>query len=217
MYVTRFQPRLQSSSRHEALMAMVTILLLAGAARAQPAYAPPNTTSADAAGASAHDDARTTQRVHVAGGIGLYASHPMSISDPAPLLLVSKPLWLGARHSSAQWVADAAIAAGYGTESSSMHVAVAPRVGVDVFLGRMFGFELRVGPTIVAQVGPSSAAAVGMMAGGGYVFRFWDDDRKRLKLLVHLQAAGYLASDPDNDMFPNAMAMGMALGYEQPY
>ena len=46
------------------------------------------------------------------------------------------------------------------------------------------------------------------------MFRFFEDDRRRLKLLVLMHVGGYFASDPGNDIGANASAMGIGLAYE---
>lgn len=51
----------------------------------------------------------------------------------------------------------------------------------------------------------------------GYVFRFWNDDRRRLKLLVSMHAGGYFAFDAGSDLGMNANALGVGLAYEAPF
>ena len=159
---------------------------------------------------------RDTDRVQVGAGPVMYASYPMSIEDPAPAAFIAKPLWLGTRYRYFQWAIDANAVVGFGTASKSLHVSVAPQLGMNLYLGGVFGFELRMGPAGILQLGRDTVGGIGMTSSGGYVFRFWDDDRKRLKLLVHMQAGGYLADDPGNDLGTNAMAIGMGLAYERP-
>ena len=70
---------------------------------------------------------------------------------------------------------------------------------------------------VIAQVGERRVIGVGMFASGGYVFRLWDDDRKRLKLLMVMYNGGYFAPDPGNDLGLNANALGVAVAYETPF
>lgn len=147
----------------------------------------------------------------------VFASYPGAVADPGSAVTLSRPLWFGKRHRFSQWQVSTAAIAGWGSESGSAHLAIALVPRLNLYLGRVFGLELGVGPTIVAQVGSPSAIGGGLLASGGYVFRFWDDDRRRLKLTLTMQVAAYAARDPDNDCAANASAFGVGLAYETPY
>lgn len=69
----------------------------------------------------------------------------------------------------------------------------------------------------MAQVGARSVIGAGLFASGGYVFRLWDDDRRRIMLAVTMQVGFYFASDPENDLATNAGALALGLAYETPF
>ena len=156
------------------------------------------------------------RRVMLAVGGAVFASYPMSLEDPGPAAVLATPFWLGERHRFFQWVLDGDVLVGFGTASNHGHVAVMPQAGVNLYIGSVFGFELRVGPAGIVQVGARTVGGLGLAASGGYVFRFWDDDRRRLKLLMIMQGGGYLADDPGNDLGMNAGAFGVGVAYEAP-
>ena len=95
-------------------------------------------------------------------------------------------------------------------------LVLAASAGFDLFLGSVFGFELRIGVGGIAQLG--EANVVGIVGGGrgAYVFRFWDDDRRRVALGFWMCNGGYLAADPDNDLGANAGVITLGLSYERP-
>ena len=158
--------------------------------------------------------ARDSSRMTVAVAAVMFSSYPGSYEDAGPALYFAKPLWLGQRHRYLQWELDVGVLAGVGSQSRHGHVGVGPRFGVNVYLGSMLGFEMQIGPAFIAQLGRRQVAGVGIFASGGYVFRLWKDDRRRLKLLVIMYNGGYFAPDPGNDLGLNANALGMSIGYE---
>ena len=165
----------------------------------------------------AYDGDRDTSRLQLGAAAGVFASYPMSIEDPGGAAFAVRPLWLGERYRFFQWVVDAQAVLGFGTESKHAHVTLGPRAGFDLFLGSVFGFELRIGAAGVAQVGRHTVGGFGIGGGAAYVFRFWDDDRRRVKLAISMLAGGYFADDPGNDLGANAGSMTIGLGYEMPY
>ena len=160
---------------------------------------------------------RDTSRVQLGAAVAVFASYPMSIEDPGGALFVTRPLWLGERYRFFQWVLDAHALAGFGGHSHHGHVALGARAGFDLFLGSVFGFELRIEAAGLAQLGPHTVGGFGIGGGGAYVFRLWDDDRKRVKLAMSFLGGGYFASDPGNDLGGNAGRFSLGLGYETPY
>jgi len=89
-------------------------------------------------------------------------------------------------------------------------------VGLNLFFGSVVGLEFRLGLAGISQVGRDSAMGLGFSGGGGYVFRFWDDDRKRIKLEMNMLAGFFLADDSGNDLATNAGGMLIGIGYEMP-
>lgn len=200
------------------LLPPAALLLVSSSAFAQVSETPelPPLPPAVPAPQTAEEAARDTNRL-VIGIAGLmYASYPLSIEDPGPALLVGKPLWLGHRYRFFQWVADAKLLAGFGTSSRFGHLSASPQFGFELFLGPWFGFDLHMGPVALLQVGSRTVAGAGIASSGGYVFRFWDDDRRRLKLEMILQSGGYFARDPGNDLGTNAGGLGGGLVFETP-
>jgi len=161
-------------------------------------------------------DPRGTDRAMWGGGMAMFANYPMSMEDGGPMVFASKPLWLGNRYRFFQWAADMHALVGFGTNEKHAYVIAGPNFGFNLYLGSVFGFELREGIEGIAQIGERNVGGFMIGGMGAYVFRFWKDDRKRLKLQIHMHFGGYLASDPGNDMGMNAAMLGMGLGYEQP-
>jgi len=162
------------------------------------------------------DYSRDTSRVQFGAGIGDYASYPMSMDDPGLALFVSKPLWLGNRYRFFQWALDANALVGLGYTTMNAYAAVGPQFGWNFYFGSVFGLEFRFGADGMLQAGPRTVAGVGFSGSGGYVFRFWKDDRKRLKLMMQMHVGGYFAEDPGNDLGANAGAFALGLAYEKP-
>ena len=162
------------------------------------------------------DHGRDTSRVTFGAGIGDFASYPMSIDDPGLALFVSKPLWLGNRYRFFQWVAEANALVGLGYTTMHGYAAVGPQFGWNFYFGSVFGLEFRVGVDGLLQAGSRTVAGIGMGGSGAYVFRFWDDDRTRVKLMMQMHAGGYFADDPGNDLGTNAGVFALGLAYEKP-
>ena len=160
---------------------------------------------------------RDTGKVMVGAGGAVFANHPNSISDEGFAVFVNKPLWLGDRYRYFQWALDAAAVGGYGTNLHHGYVIAAAQFGPNFYLGSVFGLEFRFGAGAMMQLGERNVPGIVFSGGGGYVFRFWDDDRKRVKLWASMNFGGYLKSDPMNDLGANAGAMGLGLAYETPY
>jgi len=160
---------------------------------------------------------RDTDRVMLGIAAEVFASSPMAIEDPGFAAIAGKPLWLGNRHRFFQWVVDADLIVGFGTDSHHAHLAINPHAGFNLYFGSVFGFELRVGVSGIAQLGPHSALGLGASGTGAYVFRLWNDDRRRLKLLVLMHAGAFLADDPGSDLATGAGGFGAGLAYEMPY
>jgi len=169
------------------------------------------------ASARADDSDRDPSRLEVGATLAVFASYPMSIEDPGGGVFAARPLWLGERYRFFQWVLDAHALVGFGTDSHHGHLALGPRAGFDLFLGSVFGFELRFGVAGVAQVGHRTVGGFGIGGGGAYVFRFWDDDRRRVKLAFSMLGGAYFADDPGNDLAANAGQFAIGLAYETPY
>jgi hypothetical protein len=159
---------------------------------------------------------RDTDRLMVGAAAAVFANYPMSIEDPGVALFASKPLWLGNRYRYFQWAADVNALAGFGVDHKHAYLALGPQVGPNFYLGSVFGLEFRFGVDGVLQAGERMAAGIGFSGAGGYVFRFWDDDRKRLKLWMQMHFGFYIADDPGNDLATNAAAFALGLGYETP-
>ena len=174
-------------------------------------------TSAQADVHDAYDADRDPSRIEMGASAAVFASYPMSIEDPGGALFAVRPLWLGERYRFFQWVVDAHAMLGFGTESKHAHVAVGPRAGFDLFFGSVFGLEFRFEVAGVAQVGRRTVGGLGLGGGAAYVFRFWDDDRRRVKLAIAMLSGGYFADDPGNDLGANVGQMSIGLGYEMPY
>lgn len=190
---------------------LVTVVVLAPiVAAAQP----PGMT--DAVSPSIVERGRDTGRAMIGVAAAMFANYPMSHDDPGVALFAAKPLWLGNRYRVFQWAAEASALAGFGTEYQHGYLALGARFGPNFYLGSVFGLEFRWGLEALAQVGPRTVGGFGMSGTGGYVFRFGDDDRKRLKLWLELHVGGYTASDPDNDVGLDASAAVVGLGYEEP-
>lgn len=182
---------------------------------ASPALAqPPGMT--DAVPPTILESGRDTSRVMVGAAPAIFANYPMSIEDPGVALFASKPLWLGNRYRFFQWVAEASALAGFGTDHRHAYLALGPRFGANFYLGSVFGLEFRWGLEGLLQAGERTVAGIGLSGAGGYVFRFWDDDRKRVKLWMEMHSGFYIADDPANDLATNAGAFALGLGYETP-
>jgi hypothetical protein len=191
-------------------VAIACVFVLAATAHAQP----PGLT--DALPPPPGDVGRNTDRVMVGAGFAMFANYPMSIEDPSLALFAAKPLWYGKRYRFFQWVADANALVGFGTDKLHAYAAVGPQFGANFYFGSVFGLEFRYGLDALVQVGARTVGGFGFGSSGGYVFRFWDDDRKRVKLWVQMRFGFYLADDPGNDLGANAGAIALGLGYETP-
>ena len=190
--------------------ALVGLVIAPRTAHAQP----PGMT--DAVTPSIVEHGRDTDRVMVGAAVAMFANYPMSIEDPGAALFASKPLWLGNRYRFFQWVAGASALVGFGTDHDHAYVAVGPDVGANFYLGSVFGLEFRLGADGLVQAGKRTVAGLGIAGSGGYVFRFWDDDRRRIKLWMQMHFGVYIADDPGNDLATNAGAFALGLGYETP-
>ncbi|MBE7454647.1 MAG: hypothetical protein HS111_39025 [Kofleriaceae bacterium] len=184
-----------------------------GARTAPPAHAQPGLTPPPQ---GARDPGRDTRRLELSAQVAMFASYPGSFEDPGIALGVSRPLWLGVRHRFFQWAVDLGGHLGWGRDSEDLYLLVAPEVGFDLFLGGVFGFELRLGLGGMAQLGGANVAGVVVGGRGGYVFRLWDDDRRRVALGFTMRNGAYLADDPGNDLGANAAMFALGLSYEMP-
>jgi hypothetical protein len=164
-----------------------------------------------------YGNGRDTDRVMVAGGGAVFANYPMSMEDPGFALFVNKPLWLGTRYAFFQWALDASSIVGFGTYEKHAYLVGGAQFGPNFYFGSVFGLEFRWGLGGMMQVGERMAPAILLTGAAAYVFRFWDDDRKRVKLWLSMNFGGYLASDPMNDLGANAGVLGAGLAYERPY
>jgi hypothetical protein len=162
------------------------------------------------------DAARSTRRLSVGIAAAEFANYPGSFSDLGVAASLGKPLWLGRRYRHAQLDLSGTINLGWGAEANHAYIAAAPQVGVNLFLGSFFGLEFHVGPALLAQLGERSVVGCGLLANGGYVFRPWSDDRRRIVLALTMQVGAYFASDPENDLAMNASAVTFGLTYETP-
>ena len=183
---------------------LVTALLGPGAARAQDD------------GVTYGDDweIQRHRSLQVAAGAAYLSTFPGAMADGGPMALGSLTfLRRGGRHL--ELSLDAALGLAFGVETSSLHLTLGPRAGAALFFG-WIGFEMKMGLSALFQLGPRSAGGFGFWAEGGYVFRFGEAYRQRLKLLLSVRPAFYLAADPGNDLGMNAMAMALLLAYEWP-
>src|SRR5262245_47601570 len=200
-----------------ALALVLAPTLASRTALAQPGpdrIQPPGLT--DAIPAPPPDVSRDTHRWMIGGGFAAFANFPMSMGDEGGALYASKPLWLGNRYRFFQWASDLSGIAGFGTYSHHAYALVGPTIGCNLYFGSVFGLEFRTGLDAMAQIGPRTVVGLTLGMSDAFVFRFWKDDRKRLKLLAHQHFGGYFASDPGNDMGMNAGMFGLGLAYEQP-
>lgn len=161
-----------------------------------------------------HTDDRDTQRLGVSVGAGAFGAYPGSIEAVGPWLGVDAPLWLGHRYRFFQWRAGLNGVARVSPERGKAQLVAGPQAGFDLYFGSFYGFELLMGLGAGGQVGKRWAPALGLNGGGSHVFRFFKDDRKRIKLSVSMYGGAYLASDPGNDLGTSAMALGLGVGYE---
>jgi hypothetical protein len=196
-------------------MARARLVGLALVLASSTALAQPGMTDATTAPAP-EGDGRDTDRVMVGGGIAMFANYPMSMEDPGIGIYLAKPLWLGTRYRYFQWAADVNALVGFGTDSMHAYAFVGPQAGFNLYLGSVFGLEFRWGLDGILQAGERTVAGFGFAGGGGYVFRLWDDDRKRLKLHTQIHFGFYAADDPGNDFATNAAALSLGLAYERP-
>lgn len=169
------------------------------------------------ASANEHVTDRATNRLTIGLSATVFSNYPGSYSDLGAAGMVAKPLWLGQRNRHLQFELRGALFLGWGVEMSHAYGAVAPQAGLSLFLGDTFGLEFHVGPALMTQVGERSVVGAGMFASGGYVFRPWNDDRRRLMLAITTQVGFYFASDPDNDLATNAGALALGVAYETPF
>jgi hypothetical protein len=163
------------------------------------------------------DVAPEKQTVTLGAGMGVFAAFPGAYEDPGPAFYLDTPLFLGTRHRFFQWAVDAVGLAGYGTYEHNGYVMAGAQAGFDLFLGGVFGFEFRWGLAGMAQLGHRSVPGIAMTGSGGYVFRFWDDDRKRVKLHFAMAFGGYFAADDPMNDAPMHGALTGGLAYEMPY
>ena len=166
--------------------------------------------------ANEHEADHDTNRLTIGLSATVFSNYPGSYSDLGVSSLVAKPLWLGQRNLHSQLELRGALSLGWGVETSHFYAGVAPQVGLSIFLGNTFGLEFHVGPALMAQVGERSVIGAGVFASGGYVFRPWDDDRRRIMLAITTQVGFYFASDPENDLAANAGALALGVAYETP-
>lgn len=167
-------------------------------------------------GADTEESARSTKRLSFGLAAADFANYPNSISDLGVAASIAKPLWLGYRHRHLQFDLSGMIVVGCGFEKRHAYVAASPQLGLNLFLGSLFGVEFHVGPTLVSQLGERSVVGAGLLGQGGYVFRPWTDDRRRIALMLTMQAAFNFASDPGNDLATNASAVTFGVAYETP-
>lgn len=198
------------------MKALALVVTLTSVAYAQPpGMTEPQPVVDTGAPAHVDDTGRDIDRVMVGAGVAMFANYPMSMEDPGYALFASRPLWLGNRYRFWQWVAEANAIAGFGTEHKHAYMGAGPAFGFNLYLGSVFGLEFRWGVSGILQVGSRTEPGIGISGCGGYVFRLWQDDRKRLKVWIQEYMGAYFAPDPGNDA-PMAAAFAMGLGYEQP-
>ena len=163
------------------------------------------------------DSERDTSRFFVTGGVLGFSNYPSSIGDLGPALGIGKPFWLGTRHRHFQWSLDTAGLIGHGLSLNNTYFAIGPQGGFNFYLNSFWGLEFRMGIAALAQMGSRNVFGVGIAGSGGYVFRFWRDDRKRLKLFLQMIGGTYFVKDPSNDLAMNASSFGAGIGYEVPF
>jgi hypothetical protein len=197
------------------VVASLTAVALTSVAHAQPPGMTEPQPVVDAPAPAQPDEGRDIDRVMFGAGVAVFANYPMSIEDPGFALFASRPLWLGNRYRYWQWVAEANALVGFGTEKNHAYAGAGPAFGFNLYLGSVFGLEFRWGAAGILQVGARTEPGIAVSGCGGYVFRLWHDDRKRLKLWMQEYMGAYFAPDPGNDA-PMAGAFSWGLAYEQP-
>ena len=164
------------------------------------------------------EDRRNTARLTVGGGAVMAASYPGSMEDPGPGLVFAKPFWLGKRHRAFQWVFDASGLASYGSYSNHPRFSLGLRYGFDLFLGRTYGMEFRLGAAAALQAGARTVAGLEIFTfSWAHSFRVAKDDDHRVKIITFANSGFWLRRDPGNDMGMSASVMGIAAAYELPY
>jgi len=159
----------------------------------------------------------SARRIAITLGVGGAAAFPGSLETSGPALRVAMPLLVGPRGDALQVRADVASTTVFGVGDRTGVWEILSLEGlVDLYLGPVLGFELHIGIAGIAQVASPMAAGVGLAGGGAWVFRFWEDDRRRLKLEFAGAIGGYFGDDPGNDLGMNAAAGIIGLGYETP-
>jgi hypothetical protein len=162
------------------------------------------------------DDGSDTDRIGVELTGGAFGRYPGGVTDLGGQLMVAKPLW--SSPVAARLQADTQVHGLLGVgESLTIYPGLALSSGGYLHLLRWLSLEVRVGLFSSLQVGGGEGLApiVGLYGGGGYVFRFWDDPRTRLRLSISLNRGGVLRSDTANDDCPLCYGfLGIGLAFE---
>jgi len=168
--------------------------------------------------ARAQSPDESTARVAVTLGGGAFAAFPGSREVLGPALRIAKPVLVGGRGSVFQVRVDLASTTIFGLGDRSGVWEIVSLVGhLDIYLGTVFGFEFNMGVAGLAQLASPMAAGAGMAMGGAWVFRCWEDDRKRLKLELAAMVGSYFGDDEGNDLGLNAAGGMIGIGYETPF
>ena len=140
-----------------------------------------------------------------------------SMAETSPALWLSKPLWMGKRYRYFQWELEGNVMAAYSAQTHTFRAVVAPEIGFNLYLGSVFGLEYRLGLAGFVQANENlSFVAMGASESLAYVFRLWDDDRQRLKLLSFVGGGGPFATDNTGNVEPVIATVGVGLVYEMP-
>ncbi len=165
------------------------------------------------------EEGKSTSRI----GVGFLASGVVA-SDrggAGASLALNHPLWFGTRYGGFQWVAglSGSLGGGFGRHTVAL-LNAGPDIGFNVYCGSVFGFELRHGLALAGYSGAATGVGLGVRASFSYVFRFWSDDRTRIKLDTQVFAGGSIVetgSRPASDTPFGLANLGMGLVYETPY
>ena len=160
---------------------------------------------------------RQTWRWRAELGGGVLSRQPGSLGEPGGVLLLAAPLWYSPAWGQAlQLSLDARGVLGL-SDGLTMHVGAGLGAGAELFLLRFLSVEVRVGPYLGMQVGRQGLRPmVGMIGGGGWGLRPFQDVRSVLRLGLVMLPAFALRQDPGNDC-PMCPSLALTLGVETPW
>lgn len=150
-------------------------------------------------------------------GVAIAASFPGSQGDPGGSLAVTNVLYEWGRNGIFQARIDATVLAVWGSEQQQGYMVVAPQAVLQLYFGSVLGYEIGIGAGGIMQVGQVSQIGAGMFGSGAYTFRFWRDERRRLKLGIQFFVGSYFADDQGNDLGFGAGIISGGIGYESSF